>query len=328
LKGPWESRSVLVTGCTGFLGGWVCQDLVEKGARVVGLVRDWVPQSRLLTEGVADKMALVRGSVEDLSVVERAINEYEVDTVFHLAAQTIVGIANQSPLSTFEANVKGTWNLLEACRRVERVRRIVVASSDKAYGQQEELPYTEETPLEGGFPYDVSKSCADLIAQAYYTSYSLPVSITRCANFYGGGDLNFNRLVPGTILSVLRGEAPIIRSDGTYVRDYLYIRDAANACLTLAEAMESESLWGRAFNFSSELRLTAREMVDKILGLMGRVDLEPVILNSATNEIPAQYLSSQRARDVLGWSPKYSLEESLKGTIEWYRGFYNKGEWT
>lgn len=317
----WRFRNVLVTGCTGLLGGWVVQDLVARGAQVVGLVRDWVPQSRLLTEDLLAKMVTVRGIVEDQATIERTLNEYEIDTVFHLAAQTIVTVADRNPISTFETNIRGTWTVLEACRRCPTVRGIVVASSDKAYGVQERLPYLEGAPLQGRFPYDVSKSCADLLAQSYAATYGLPLVITRCGNFFGGGDLNISRIVPGTILSVLRGTQPLIRSDGTLVRDYLYVRDGARACLLLAELLRGRSLDGEAFNFSYEVRLTALEMVEWILRLMGRPDVKPVILNEAKREIPHQYLSSEKARRILGWRPAYGLEEGLKETIAWYQKY-------
>lgn len=317
----WQDRSVLVTGCTGLLGSWMTQELVKRGAKVVGLVRDWVPQSRLFTEGLSKKITTVCGRLEDLATLDRAINEHEVDTVFHLAAQTIVGLANREPLATFEANIKGTWNILEACRRVGGVSRIVVASSDKAYGDQEILPYDETTPLQGEHPYDVSKSCADLICRTYYVTYGLPVCVTRCGNFYGGGDLNFNRIVPGTIRSILRGERPVIRSDGSYIRDYFYVKDGVFAYLHLAEQMSRSEILGEAFNFSNELQISALEMVRKILHLMDRTDLEPVILNQASNEIKHQYLSAQKARTVLNWQSQYSLDAALMETIEWYRAF-------
>jgi CDP-glucose 4,6-dehydratase len=317
----WQDRSVFVTGCTGLLGSWMTQELVNRGAKVVGLVRDWVPQSRLFTEGLSQKIVTVYGRVEDIATLERTLSEYEIDTVFHLAAQTIVGVANREPLGTFEANIKGTWNLLEACRRVGGVSRIVVASSDKAYGDQEILPYDETTPLQGEHPYDVSKSCADLICRTYFVSYNLPVCVTRCGNFYGGGDLNFNRIVPGTIRSILRGERPIIRSDGSYIRDYFYVKDGVLAYLHLAEQMERQEIWGEAFNFSNELQITVLELVEKIIGLMDRKDLEALILNQVKNEIIHQYLSAQKARRLLNWEPEYSLDEALKETIDWYRRF-------
>ncbi|MEQ9483876.1 GDP-mannose 4,6-dehydratase [Coleofasciculus sp. F4-SAH-05] len=317
----WQDRSVFVTGCTGLLGSWMMQELVNRGANVVGLVRDWVPQSRLFTEGLSQKIVTVYGRVEDIATLERTLSEYEIDTVFHLAAQTIVGVANREPLGTFEANIKGTWNLLEACRRVGGVSRIVVASSDKAYGDQEILPYDEATPLQGEHPYDVSKSCADLICRTYFVSYNLPVCITRCGNFYGGGDLNFNRIVPGTIRSILREERPIIRSDGSYIRDYFYVKDGVLAYLHLAEQMERQEIWGEAFNFSNELQITVLELVEKIIRLMDRKELEPLILNQVKNEIIHQYLSAQKARQLLNWEPEYSLDEALKETIDWYRAF-------
>ena len=317
----WRDRSVLVTGCTGLLGNWLVAELLERGALVTGLIRDLVPQSRLYAGEWYRQINIVRGCVEDLPTVERAINEYEVDTVFHLAAQTIVGVANREPLATFETNIKGTWNILEACRRVGGVSRIVIASSDKAYGDQLVLPYSETTPLQGEHPYDVSKSCADLISRAYYVSYGLPVCITRCGNFYGGGDLNFNRIVPCTIRSALRDKPVVIRSDGTFIRDYFYAKDGALAYLHLAEQMDRKEVLGEAFNFSNELQISVRGMVDHVLKLMGKSHLEPVVLNRANNEIKHQYLSADKARKMLGWESKYPLEEGLKETIEWYEQF-------
>lgn len=317
----WKSRSVFVTGCTGLLGGWLVQDLLAAGAQVTGLVRDWVPASRVLSEpDLAGRINLVRGEVEDFALLERALNEYEVETVFHLAAQTIVGIANRNPLSTFEANIRGTWNLLEACRRVPTVKRIVVASSDKAYGDQDVLPYSEETPLQGQHPYDVSKSCTDLISRTYFKTYGLPVCITRCGNFYGGGDLNFNRIIPGTIRSLLMGERPIIRSDGKSIRDYFYVKDGSRAYMHLAEKMDDPELHGEAFNFSNEIQATVLDLVSLVAELMGS-DLQPVVLNEARNEIIHQYLSAEKARTLLRWRPQYSLREGLWETIGWYRGF-------
>jgi len=320
----WGDRSVFLTGCTGLLGSWMVAELVERGAKVTGLVRDLVPKSRLYTDDWAGKINILRGGVEDLGVIERAIAEYEVDTVFHLAAQTIVGVANKNPLGTFEANIKGTWNVLEACRRVGGVSRIVIASSDKAYGDQKVLPYNETTPLQGEHPYDVSKSCADLISRTYYVSYELPVCITRCGNFYGGGDLNFNRIVPDTIRSALRDKPVTIRSDGSYIRDYFYVKDGVLAYLHLAEQMDRKEILGEAFNFSNELQITVLELVRKILVLMNKNDLEPVILNRATNEIKHQYLSAEKARKLLNWYPEYTLERGLEETIKWYSEFVEK----
>ncbi len=317
----WKDRNVFVTGCTGLLGSWLTKSLVENGANVVGLIRDSVPRSNLKWSGFDDKIITVRGDIEDYFLLERTINEYEIDAIFHLAAQTIVTIANRNPISTFKANIEGTWNLLEASRRAPLVKRIVVASSDKAYGEKLKLPYDEDTPLEGRHPYDVSKSCADLICRAYYETYDLPVCVTRCGNFYGGGDLNFNRIVPGTIRSILSKERPIIRSDGTFLRDYFYIKDGAEAYLLLAKRMDDRKIHGEAFNFSTERPLSVIEIVNKILEAMGS-DLMPSILNQTTNEIKDQYLSAQKARNLLNWRPLYTLDEGVKETISWYENFF------
>jgi CDP-glucose 4,6-dehydratase len=317
----WKDRSVLVTGGTGLLGSWLVSGLMKAGANVVCLVRDWVPQSELVRTRRIEQVKTVRGDVCDRDLVERTLGEYEVEVVFHLAAQTIVGIANRNPISTFSTNIGGSWNLLEACRRSPKVSSIVVASSDKAYGDQEHLPYDESMPLQGRHPYDVSKSCADLIAQTYAATYNLPVAITRCGNFYGGGDLNWNRVVPGTIRSILRGERPIIRSDGEFVRDYFYIQDGAAAYMLLAERLASNiALRGQAFNFSNESQVSVLELVDLILHKTNS-SLRPEIQNQASNEIRHQYLSAERARTVLNWSPKFTLDEGMDRTIAWYREF-------
>ena len=317
--GFWRDRRVFVTGATGLVGGWLIRALLERGADVVALVRDWVPESQLIAGALLDRVTVVRGDVCDQALLERALGEFEILTVIHLAAQTIVPIANRNPVSTFETNVAGTWRLLEACRRSPTVKQIVLASSDKAYGEARELPYRETTPLDAVHPYDVSKACADFIARSYARTWGLPVAITRCGNFYGGGDLNWNRLVPGTIRSVFRGERPVIRSDGTPVRDYIYVEDAVSAYLVLAEQLAAQpSLTGEAFNFSNDTPLAVRQTVDRILALMGS-DLTPVVLNEATSEIPRQYLDSAKARRVLGWRPAFDLDEGLKRTIAWYR---------
>lgn len=320
----WQDRRVLVTGASGLLGSWLIRRLVDGGANAVCLLRDWVPQSEFLKSRQSENVNIVHGDVEDRSVLERTVGEYEVEVVFHLAAQTIVGIANANPVSTFESNIRGTWNVLESCRRSPRVRSIVVASSDKAYGDHIELPYHEDMPLQGRHPYDVSKSCADLIAQTYAVTYGLPVSITRCGNFYGGGDLNWNRLVPGTIRSVFRGERPIIRSNGHYIRDYLYVEDGAAAYMLLAERLASRpELAGMAFNFSNESQLTVLELVQRILSKMGS-DLTPDVQNHPLKEIQRQYLSAQRARDVLDWVPEFTLDEGLERTITWYQRMFEE----
>jgi len=317
--GFWRDKSVMLTGATGLVGGWLTKRLVHDGANVVCLVRDWVPQSEFVRTGQVQYVSVARGDVNDRDVLERVLGEYEVQIVFHLAAQTIVGIANRNPLSTFESNIRGTWNVLEACRRSTLVKAIVVASSDKAYGDQTELPYHEDMPLQGRHPYDVSKSCADLIAKSYATTFDLPVGITRCGNFYGGGDLNWNRVVPGTIRSVIRGERPIIRSDGQYIRDYFYVEDGAAAYMLLAERLISHpELAGMAFNFSNENQLTVVELVQKILEKMGS-DLTPDVQNRPLKEIRRQFLSAQRARQMLNWAPEFTLDEGLERTIAWYR---------
>jgi CDP-glucose 4,6-dehydratase len=318
--GFWRDRPVFVTGATGLLGGWLTRRLHEAGSAVVCLVRDWVPQCEMVHTGLIESVTVVRGEVEDRELLERTLGEYEIETVFHLAAQTIVGIANRNPISTFESNMMGTWNVLEACRRSPKVRAIVTASSDKAYGDQTVLPYSEDMPLQGRHPYDVSKSCADLIAQSYAHTYALPVAITRCGNFYGGGDLNWNRVVPGTIRSVIRGERPIIRSDGNFVRDYFYIEDGAAAYMLLAEHLACKpELRGQAFNFSNESQISVLDLVNLILRKMGS-DLEPEIQNQAFNEIRHQYLSAERARRMLNWTPQFTLDGGLERTIAWYKG--------
>ncbi|HIE38252.1 MAG TPA: NAD-dependent epimerase/dehydratase family protein [Anaerolineae bacterium] len=317
----WLDRPVLVTGCTGFLGSWLTIALAEAGASVVGLVRDEVPFSHLHRSGYQERITVVRGDVTDYALIERTLNEYEIDAVFHLAAQTIVPIANRAPLSTFETNVKGTWTVLEAARRSPKVTRVAVASSDKAYGAHEGLPYTEGAPLLGCHPYDVSKACADLIARAYAATYDLPVAVTRCANLYGGGDLNWSRIVPGTVRSVIRGEPPIVRSDGTPLRDYLYVHDAVHAYLMLAEHLDDPEVRGEAFNFGTDAPKSVLEMVETIIAVSDHPELKPVVLGEAANEIQDQYLDSTKARQVLGWEPAYSLEEGLKETVAWYREF-------
>jgi CDP-glucose 4,6-dehydratase len=320
----WQDRPTLVTGATGLLGGWLVPRLVDAGANVICLVRDWIPQSQLLCPSIYDHIIAVRGDICDQALLERILGEYEIDTVFHLAAQAIVTIANRNPISTFESNIKGTWSLLEASRRSPAVKQIVLASSDKAYGDHDTLPYSETTPLQGRHPYDVSKSCADLIAQTYAQTYKLPICITRCGNFYGGGDLNWNRIIPGTIRSVLRGERPVIRSDGAFIRDYFYVEDGAAAYMLLAEAMaEQTDLHGEAFNFSNEIQVTVLELVRQILAIM-ESPLKPDIRNLADNEIKHQYLSAEKARKILGWTPLFNIESGLRKTISWYRDYFNE----
>jgi CDP-glucose 4,6-dehydratase len=321
----WSGRSVLVTGATGLVGSWLAPRLVGLGANVSILVRDWDPQSELMRGGAVSRCRVVSGRLEEAADLERALVEHEIDSVFHLGAQTLVGPALRSPLATFEANVRGTYNLLEACRRQEgRVKRILVASSDKAYGDSAVLPYTEEMPVKGQHPYDVSKSCSDLLTQCYANTYGLPVGIARCGNIYGGGDLNWSRIVPGTIRLVLDGQPPVLRSDGTFVRDYLYVKDVVDAYLALADGIERTDVSGEAFNFSPQRPLTVFEITGTLLKLLGRQDLEPVVLNEARAEIHDQYLDSAKAFRLLGWKPRWDLEAGLTETIAWYRQFLGR----
>lgn len=320
-KNFWRHRKVFVTGGTGLLGSWLVDYLVKSQADVVVLVRDWVPQSNLFKTKGYPEASIVRGAIEDYQLLERIIGEYEIETIFHLAAQTIVPIANANPLSTFESNIKGSWNILEASRRAPSVRQVIVASSDKAYGSQETMPYTEDLPLQGVHPYDVSKSCADLIANSYFVTYGVPVCVTRCGNLFGGGDLNFNRIIPGTIRSVLFGEPPIIRSNSKFIRDYFYIEDAVVAMLLLAQAMIDKKIVGQAFNFGNENKVSA-VAIAKLILLRMQSDLPLKILNKANHEIPIQYLSAKKARDLLHWYPIYTITEGIDKTIAWYRDFY------
>ncbi len=318
----WTDRKVFVTGATGIVGSWLVKRLLHLGAHVVTLVRDWDPQTELVRSGDIVRTNVVNGRLEDYGALERAINEHEVDTVFHLGAQPIVSTALRNPLPTFEANVRGSYNLLEACR-VHRslVNRVVVASSDKAYGDGPSLPYTEDMPANGRHPYDVSKSCTDLLALSYAHTYDLPVTVARCGNIYGGGDLNWSRIVPGTIRSLWKGERPIIRSNGLFTRDYIFVEDVVDGYLALAERTDDVGVKGEAFNFSPESRLSVIDMTRAIQRLVGRTDLEPVILDQVHAEIRDQYLDSAKARTRLGWTVKHSLDEGLVKTIAWYRPF-------
>lgn len=319
----WLDRPVLITGATGILGGSLVKKLISLGADVVCVVRDWVPKSELILSGYLEKVKVARGDITDIEFLRRVIAEYEIKTVFHLAAQTQVPVANTDPISTFESNIRGTWCLLDACRINGKISEIVVASSDKAYGEVESLPYKEDMPLSPVYPYDVSKACAEFISRSYSKVFGLPIIITRCGNFFGEGDLNFSRIIPGTIRAVLRGEPPVIRSDGTPVRDYIYVEDVSEAYLLCAEKLsENPSLSGEAFNFSYEKPMSVLEMVELILKIM-KSELKPVIKNEARYEIKAQYLSAEKARKILGWKPKFSLEEGLKRTIDWYKNFFN-----
>ncbi len=318
----WKDRQVLVTGATGIVGSWLCKRLVEERANVVVLIRDWDPQSEFIRAGTIQNCCVVHGALEDYSSLERAISEQEIDTIIHLGAQALVGVALRSPLATFEANIRGTYNLLDAARvHRDLVKRFVVASSDKAYGDSDLLPYTEDMPLNGRHPYDVSKSCTDLLALTYAETYGLPVSIARCGNIYGGGDLHWSRIVPGTIRAVLENRAPVLRSDGTNIRDYIFVDDVVDAYLRLAEMSSSEGVCGEAFNFSPQSRINVVEITQAILCLMGREDLQPIIQSNAKAEIQDQYLDASKAMNTLGWSPSHDLDSGLRKTIPWYQAF-------
>lgn len=328
----WKNSKVFVTGGTGLLGSHLVRELVRQGAEVVALVRDGIPKSIFYSTdpewNLEKKVVTVRGEIENFAQMERIINEYEIDTIFHLAAQTIVGTANRNPMATFKANIEGTWNILEAARlHSKKVKRVLIASSDKAYGNLHGNAYDESYPLRGEHPYDVSKSCADLISRTYYVSYGLPVAITRCGNFFGPGDLNFSRIIPGTVRDVLEGRTPVIRSDGKFIRDYIFAEDGAHAYMTLAEKMVETDKGiahaGEAFNFSYGLKLTVKDVVESTLKVMGRPDIKPQVLNQASNEIPVQHLDSSKAIKLLNWKPRYGFEEGLRQTVEWYKKVYS-----
>ncbi|MBU90165.1 sugar dehydratase [Candidatus Woesearchaeota archaeon] len=319
-----KGKNIFVTGATGIVGYWLTSYLYDAGAEVTIYMRDFVPKSHLVKSSIFGKVNVVSGQLEDYLNIKRALNEYEIDTVFHLGAQTIVETANRSPLGTFNSNVRGTWNVLEACRNSRLVENIVVASSDKAYGTSDRLPYTEDMPLIGEHPYDVSKSCSDLIAQSYAKTYEMPIGIARCGNIYGGNDLNFNRIVPETIKSLLHNQRPIIRSDGTFKRDYIYVRDVVDSYITIAENLQKKEIKGQSFNFGNDKPLEVMEIVNTLQKLMRKENIKPKILNTAKGEIKDQYLNSKKARRLLKWKPKYTLEKGLKETIEWYKRFFKK----
>lgn len=318
-KSFWSDKRVLITGATGMVGAWLTKRLVAAESYVVVLIRDADPLSELYRSGTIDHVAVVNGKLEDFVSVERAINEHDVDTVFHLGAQTIVGTANRSPMQTLDANIRGTWHVLEAARlHPDLVKRVLVASSDKAYGDKENLPYTEDMSLEGRAPYEVSKSCTDLVTQSYAYTYDTPAAIARCGNIYGGGDLNWSRIVPGTLRSLIRGEQPILRSDGTFLRDYLYVEDVVDAYLALAENMGGAVAPGSGWNFSDQKPMTVMEIYQAVCAAFGVPDVEPKILNRAQDEIKHQYLSAEKAKRELGWKVAFGLEAGLQATVEWY----------
>lgn len=319
----WKDRNVLVTGCTGFLGSWLSCALINAEANVIGFVRSKGEHSHLFRTGCQKNMHLVCGSIEDFQIVERTLREYEVDTIFHLAAQSIVDKASQNPLTTYEINIRGTGNVLEAARYNPKVKNIIVASTDRVYGECGSHSCEESAPLKGIHPYDLSKCCADQLCSSYFYSHNLPVAVARCSNLFGGGDLNYNRLIPGTIHSILQGDPPVIRSDGSHIRQYLYVEDCVEAFLLLAERMEELRLYGEAFNLSLESPVSVRQLVQQILDLMD-ADLKPVVLNHASIEIKRLLISTEKADKVLGWKPKYSLDRGLRKTIEWYRAPENR----
>jgi CDP-glucose 4,6-dehydratase len=314
----WRDRSVFVTGGTGLCGSWLVSRLIELGANVVAVVRDWPAGSELVRSGNAGAATLVHGDVRDQALMERICGDYEVEVVFHLAAQTIVPVANRNPVETYDTNIRGTWSVLEAARRSPKIQAVIVASSDKAYGPQTSLPYTEATPLQAVEPYDVSKACADLISRQYANTFGVPVAVTRSGNFFGGGDLNWSRVVPGTARSIIRGAPPVVRSDGTPIRDYLYVEDVVEAYLLLAEGVSVGKLVGEGVNISYEQPLSVLEMIGRITAALGS-DLEPVIENNATHEIQDQFLDATLLREALGWQPRFSFETGVERTVSWYR---------
>jgi CDP-glucose 4,6-dehydratase len=322
----WTDKNVLVTGATGLVGYWLVKELVSHGALVVGFILDSDPRTEIFRDGLINKIHVVNGKLENYFDLERTINQFEIDTVFHLGAQTIVGVANRSPLQTFEANIRGTYNLLEACRvHKNLVKRIIVASSDKAYGVHNNLPYLEDMPLKGRHAYDVSKSCADLLSQMYAYSYELPIVVARCGNIYGGGDLNWSRIIPSTIKSFISNLRPKVRSDGTFIRDYIYVKDVVGAYMLIARKLHDYGLTGETFNFSYELRFTVLKIIQTISELMNIKDnLKPIVLNTAENEIKSQFLCSQKSINTLDWKPSYSFTTGLRETIDWYLDFFQQ----
>ncbi|HUT82281.1 MAG TPA: GDP-mannose 4,6-dehydratase [Candidatus Bathyarchaeia archaeon] len=319
----WTHKNVLVTGGSGFLGSYVIEKLIAKKANIIAIIRDQLPKSRIFYENLVENITIVNGDISDYRLVERTLNEYEIEVVFHLAAQTIVQIANRAPISTFESNIKGSWNILEACRNIDTVKRIIVASSDKAYGEKEELPYYESDPLKAKHPYDLSKAITDLLAQGYYSTYDLPIGITRCGNLYGGGDLNFNRIIPQTIRSIIYNQNPEIRSDGTFLRDYFYVEDAANSYIMFAENLLEKNLEGEVFNFGTGKPVSVLKLVELLLKISNKEELTPKINNTAKDEIKDQYLDCSKAFKIFNWKPTHTLEMGLRKSFEWYKRWFN-----
>ncbi|BAZ32832.1 NAD-dependent epimerase/dehydratase [Cylindrospermum sp. NIES-4074] len=317
-------RRVLITGASGFMGSWLTKYLLEQGAIVTTILADWNPNSYFVHSGVIYQVKNIVGSIEDYSLLEKVISDHNINTVFHLAAISVEGLAFEKPRQAFEINIRGTYNILEACRvHSDLVQRVVVASSDKAYGDSPILPYTEDLPTVGKNPYDVSKSCGDMIARSYHNSYGLPVVIGRFGNIYGGGDLNLNRLIPNTIRCLLQNQPPIIRVpiQGSFMRDFLYVQDAVNAYIAMFEGLENPKVHGEAFNFAMGGSWKVLEIVQKIQHLMNREDIEPVVIPQSHGEILHQHVSIEKAQKILGWTPRYSFNEGLRETIEWYTEF-------
>ncbi len=310
---------MLVTGGDGLVGAWLVKALLERGERVVVIRRDQPAVSSLKELGLAGSVDVVNGDICTDGLVARVLNEYEVDSVFHLAAQTQVGSANRSPVPTFETNIRGTWLLLEACR-VHRAGRVVVASSDKAYGHPRELPYREEHALDPKYPYDVSKAATDMLARSYWHTFELPVAVTRLANVYGGGDTNRARLIPEAVCAALAGEAPVVRSDGSPERDFLYVEDAARAYLAVWDALAGGGARGEAFNAAGGDPHRVLDVIELICRLAGS-SVAPDIRGQGVphGEIDRQWLDSTKLRELTGWHPEIPLEEGLSRTIDWYR---------
>ncbi|MFH0928593.1 MAG: GDP-mannose 4,6-dehydratase [bacterium] len=319
----WKNRNVFVTGGFGLLGSQLVEILHTLGANVTVLKRDHAASSRLFETEAIRGVNIVNGDFEDFDLIYRALNEYEIETLIHVGAQPIAPVANRCPLPTLRINIMGTANVLEAARLTPTLKRMVVASSDKAYGPQTVLPYNESTPLQGNHPYDVSKSCTDLLSLMYHNTYKLPVCVTRCGNLYGPGDLNWSRIIPETIKHLYFGEQPLIRSDGKFIRDYFFVKDAAMAYITLLENMDRPEVVGQAFNFSTGNRFTVVDIVNQVLAAMGS-SLEPVILNQAKAEIHEQTLDSTKALNLLKWQPRFTVEEGLAETIAWYKNYFDR----
>ena len=319
----WKGKRVFITGASGLLGSWLTKKLIDCGADVIILMRDFNPQRELLKSSDYKKTYVVNGQLEDIETLKRAISSYKVEYIFHLGAQAIVDTALENPLETFESNIRGSYNLLEAARlHGKSIKGIVVASSDKAYGHSKSLPYLEEHPLSGKYPYEVSKSCADMIAMSYYHTYKLPIAISRCGNIYGGADTNWNRIVPGTVLSFYKNESPIIRSSGDFLRDYLYVEDVVDAYLLLAQNLQRKEIQGEAFNLAPGKPYAVFEIVSLISRAMNKAHLKPTVLSRAEKEIKDQFLNCSKAEKLLNWKPKHSLEEGLKKTIKWYEKYF------